>query len=305
MSSKTGFNEKLEITINLEEVFKSYIESRLFLDILSIIPIDYLSKLFTTSQQFIAFCRILRVWKFIKIIDYFNVWRKYYLGKRNFLYIVFMIFVFINLVHLNACIFYFIGKIEVDKHDRFDGQCLFSDIINRNFLSLSPVLEMNLLEKYCHFMYLGAWTVGGTIYGDIVPYAMSEQLFNQVTTFLSRIVVAFIYAQASGYISSIYMMYSNHIESKSMLIEYLEIHNMPSDVKKRINKYYEILWNNFKGMNEKYIMSDLPESITKQMKLFVFSSFTEKLTIFPQEDKAATDVNTKYASRKFIKPSVG
>ena len=61
MSSKTGFNEKLEITINLEEVFKSYIESRLFLDILSIIPIDYLSKLFTTSQQFIAFCRILRV----------------------------------------------------------------------------------------------------------------------------------------------------------------------------------------------------------------------------------------------------
>ena len=136
-------------------------------------------------------------------------------------------------------------------------------------------------------MYLGAWSVGGTIYGDIIPYAMSEQLFNQVTTFLSRIVVAFIYAQASGYISSIYMTYSNHIESKNMLIEYLEIHNMPSDVRKHVNKYYEILWNNFRGMDEDEIMGDLPESITKQIKLFVFSGFTEKLTIFPKEDKAA------------------
>ena len=287
MSSKIGFNSKLEITTNLEEVSKNYIESRLFLDALSVIPIDYLSKLFTTSQQFIAFCRILRVWKFLKIVDYLNVWRKYYLGKKNFWYISFMVFVFIYLAHLNACIFYFIGKIEVGRHNRFDGQSLFSDLINRNFLSLSPVLEMSLLEKYCHFMYLGTWTVGGTIYGDIIPYAMSEQLFNQVTTFLSRIVVAFIYAQASGYISSIYMTYSNHIESKNMLIEYLEIHNIPSDVRKRVNKYYEILWNNFRGMDEDEIMGDLPESITKQIKLFVFSGFAEKLTIFPKEDKTA------------------
>ena len=102
-----------------------------------------------------------------------------------------------------------------------------------------------------------------------------------------RIVVAFIYAQASGYISSIYLTYSNHIESKEMMIEYLEIHNMPDEIKKRVNKYHEILWNNFKGMNDDKIMGDLPESITKQIKLFVFSSFTEKLTIFPKEDKAA------------------
>ena len=116
---------------------------------------------------------------------------------------------------------------------------------------------------------------------------MSEQLFNQVTTFLSRIVVAFIYAQASGYISSIYMMYSNHIESKSMLIEYLEIHNMPSDMKKRVNKYYEILWNNFKGINDREIMIDIPENINKEIKLFVFTSFIEKFTIFPKEENAA------------------
>ena len=286
-ASKTAFDKNYDININLEETTKDYIESRLFLDILSILPLDYISMIFLSNQQFIAFWRILRLAKFIKLVDYFNIWRKYYLGKRNIWYIIFMIAVFVYLVHLNACIFYFIGKYEVGKHDRFDGQWLFTDLINRNFLSLSPVLEMSLLERYWHFMYLGAWTVGGTVYGDIVPFAMSEQLYNQVTTFLSRIIVAFIYAQASGYISSIYLTYSSHIESKDMTIEYLEIHNMPVELKKRVNKYFEILWDSFKGMNNDEIMSDLPESISKQMKLFVFYGFTEKLTIFPKEDKAA------------------
>ena len=40
-------------------------------------------------------------------------------------------------------------------------------------------------------------------------------------------------------------------------------------------------------MDEDEIMGDLPESITKQIKLFVFSGFAEKLTIFPKEDKTA------------------
>ena len=287
MASKTGFNNKFEITVDLKEISKDYIETRLILDALWIIPLDLIIRIFVENDQSVAFWRIIQLIKIYKLYDYLTIWRKYYLGKRNFWYIFFMVFVFIYLAHLNACIFYFIGKFEVDRHDRFDGQCLFSDIINRNFLTLSPVLEMSLLEKYCHFMYLGAWTVGGTIYGDIIPYAMSEQLFNQVTTFLSRIVVAFIYAQASGYISSIYMMYSNHIESKNMLIEYLEIHNMPSDMKKRVNKYYEILWNNFKGINDREIMIDLPENINKEIKLFVFTSFIEKFTIFPKEENAA------------------
>ena len=190
-------------------------------------------------------------------------------------------------VDIWTCIFYFIGKYEVKRHDRFDGQCLFRDLINRNFLSLSPVLEMSLLERYWHFMYLGAWTVGGAIYGDIIPFTASEQIFNQVTTLVSRIVVAFIYAQASGYISSLYLTYSNHIESKEMMIEYLNIHNIPIELKKRVNRYYEILWNNFKGMNDEEIMGDLPENINKEIKLHVFTSFIEKFTIFPKDDNAA------------------
>ena len=198
-----------------------------------------------------------------------------------------MMVLFVSLVHINAWIYYFIGKNEYGKHHRFDGQTLFSDIVNRPFLDFKPVLGMSLKEKYWHFIFLATWTVGCSIFGDVIPFTPIEIIFTIFLTFFSRIFVAFIYAIVSDYISSIYLTYSNHIESNSLVINYLELHNMPTELKKRVNKYYEILWDNFKGMNDDEIMGDLPESIAKQMKLFVFSSFTEKLTIFPKEDKAA------------------
>ena len=67
-ASKTAFNKNYEITTNLEEVSKDYIESRLFFDVISIIPLDYILLIFISNQQFIAFWRIIRLFKFYKIL---------------------------------------------------------------------------------------------------------------------------------------------------------------------------------------------------------------------------------------------
>lgn len=121
----------------------------------------------------------------------------------------------------------------------------------------------------------------------MIPFAMSEQLYNQITTFVSRVFIAFTYAQASEYMSSIYSTYSNHIRMRSTVVKYLELHSISKDIHKRVSKYHEILWENFKGINEGEILSDLPESINKQVKLALFSGFIEHVTLFPQNDKAA------------------
>lgn len=58
-------------------------------------------------------------------------------------------------------------------------------------------------------------------------------------------------------------------------------------MKKRVYKYHEILWNNFKGINENEILNDLPESIRKQIKFSLFNDLIKNVTLFPKDDKAA------------------
>jgi hypothetical protein len=96
--------------------------------------------------------------------------------------------------------------------------------------------------------------MGAVMYGDMIPLALSEQIFTFGAMFTARIYLAFLYAEAAGYLSSVHLAYSNHIRIRSTIIKYLEIHNFPIDMKRRVNKYHKILWDNFKGINESEIL---------------------------------------------------
>lgn len=53
--------------------------------------------------------------------------------------------------------------------------------------------------------------MGAVMYGDIIPFALSEQLFTFGAMFIARIFLAFLYAEAASYLSSIHSSYSNYI----------------------------------------------------------------------------------------------
>ena len=48
------------------------------------------------------------------------------------------------------------------------------------------------------------------MYGDIIPFAMSEQLFTFMAMFTCRVFLAFLFAEAASYLGSLHSTYSNH-----------------------------------------------------------------------------------------------
>lgn len=127
--------------------------------------------------------------------------------------------------------------------------------------------------------------MGAVMYGDMIPLTLSEQMFTFIAMFTARIYLAFLYAEAAAYLSSVHLSYSNHVRVRSTIIKYLELHNLPYDMKKRVYKYQDVLWENFKGINENEIIRDLPESIQKQIKFSLFSDLIKNVTLFPKDDK--------------------
>ena len=47
-------------------------------------------------------------------------------------------------------------------------------IRNKDFKYLRPTGEMSKIELYIQFIYLSSCTMGAVMYGDIIPFAMSE-----------------------------------------------------------------------------------------------------------------------------------
>jgi len=146
---------------------------------------------------------------------------------------------------------------------------------------------MSPLEQYLQFLYLSSGTMGAVMYGDIIPFALSEQLFTFVAMFTARIFLAFLFAEAAGFLSSLHSSYSNHVLRLNKITKWMKLNSFPAQLIERVNIYYDILWSSFRGLDEESILKDLPESLRTKAKMQMFKGLVENASLFPKDDPGA------------------
>ena len=68
------------------------------------------------------------------------------------------------------------------------------------------------------------------MYGDIIPYTLAEQLFTFVAMFSARIYLAFVFAEAANFLSSIHVNKSMHKQRAERVEFWMKQNNFPSQL---------------------------------------------------------------------------
>ena len=130
---------------------KHYVNSWLMLDLLACLPFEYFMLPFSSNyQEYIRYVRLFRLFKFSRVYELFQLVKKQSDFPSSLLVFVKLALMFILSAHFMACIYIFIGmrEAERDEPSRFDGQSMFGDMLNRDFITLKPATEMAPLELY-------------------------------------------------------------------------------------------------------------------------------------------------------------
>ena len=138
---------------------------------------------------------------------------------------------------------------------------------------------MSKVELYIQFIYLSSCTMGAVMYGDIIPFAMSEQLFDFIAMFTCRMFLAFLFAEAASYLSSVHKSQSVHTKRLQRINDWSNLNQLPQELKSRIVRFYEILWKNFRGVRQQHILKDLPESLRQDVRQHIFKNIVENWDI--------------------------
>jgi len=68
--------------------------------------------------------------------------------------------------------------------------------------------------------------MGSIMYGDIIPFTMSEELLGIFQMIIGRMFISFLFAEISSYVSSKYSTYNNHISIKSRIVKWMQLNNI-------------------------------------------------------------------------------
>ena len=103
----------------------------------------------------------------------------------------------------------------------------------------------------------------------------------------AKIFVAFVYAAAASLVSESNAAHTRHMAKETMIQQWLAHVKLPNQLRKRVGKYYELLWNKLQGQNDSETLGELPESLSTDIRLEIFSCFAES-GLFPAEELGAT-----------------
>jgi len=125
----------------IDQIHTYYVNNLLLWDILAAIPLDYLLIPFNLQPALLRTLRVLKFCKTRMFFQFITILRKHSQLPKSLITFSLFFLLFIIIGHFMATTYIFIGRREMGRHQRFDGQTMFSDITIRNFITPGPEIE--------------------------------------------------------------------------------------------------------------------------------------------------------------------
>lgn len=85
--------------------------------------------------------------------------------------------------------------------------------------------------------------MGSIVYGDIIPFTISEETVSIVEMLIGRVFISFLFAEVSSYISQQYAAYDDHTRQRGIMDKWIQLNGINGHVKRRIEKYFDYKWH--------------------------------------------------------------
>ena len=117
-----------------------------------------------------------------------------------------------------------------------------------------------------------------------MPLTPLEQIYASFVTLVSKTYLAFLYAEVSNLISSFYSAYIEHVSKTSLIVDWLKYNNCDYKIIERVVKYRNILWHKCKGIDDQGLLTSMPETLRKEVKMHLLEHLVQNTDVIPKDD---------------------
>ena len=253
---RTSFQSEGKFIRDPQEIARRYLRSWFWIDLVAAFPLSA----FLTGKSIAGIYRmvkLLRLSRLLKLMRITETLRKIGGSKVNpaILRLVLLVFWVLLAAHIVAC-----GWIFISGNP--DG--------------LDPV------TLYIRAFYWTITTLTTIGYGDITPGSNNEMIYVIFIEMLGAGMYGLIIGNIANLIANIDVAKTQYREKMETVNTFLKYRNIPHDLQRKINDYYNYLWETRRGYDEAVVIQDLPEPLRISVSLYLNQDIIEKVPIFEQ-----------------------
>ncbi|XP_036937621.1 potassium voltage-gated channel subfamily H member 4 isoform X3 [Acanthopagrus latus] len=234
-----------------------YATTWFFVDLVAALPFDLLYAFNITVTSLVHLLKTVRLLRLLRLLQKLDRYSQY-----SAMVLTLLMSVFALLAHWMACIWYMIGRKEIETNETWEtgwlhelGKRLETPYIN------STVGGPTVRSSYIAALYFTLSSLTSVGFGNVCANTDAEKIFSICTMLVGALMHALVFGNVTAIIQRMYSRRSLYHTRMKDLKDFIRVHRLPQQLKQRMLEYFQTTWSVNNGIDANELLHDFPDEL--------------------------------------------
>nr|XP_028606735.1 potassium voltage-gated channel subfamily H member 8 [Podarcis muralis] len=258
--SKSG-----QVIFEARSICIHYVTTWFIIDLIAALPFDLL---YAFNVNVVSIVHLLKTVRLLRLLRLLQKLDRY--SQHSTIVLTLLMSMFALLAHWMACIWYVIGKKEMEKkpftwdigwlHEL--GKRLESPYLGNN-TSGGPSLR----SAYIAALYFTLSSLTSVGFGNVSANTDAEKIFSICTMLIGALMHALVFGNVTAIIQRMYSRWSLYHTRTKDLKDFIRVHHLPQQLKQRMLEYFQTTWSVNNGIDSNELLKDFPDELRSDITM--------------------------------------
>ncbi|XP_075767446.1 voltage-gated delayed rectifier potassium channel KCNH4 isoform X2 [Pelodiscus sinensis] len=295
----TYVSQSGQVVYDTRSICLHYVATWFFVDLIAALPFDLLYAFNVTVTSLVHLLKTVRLLRLLRLLQKLDRYSQY-----SAMVLTLLMSMFALLAHWLACIWYVIGRKEMESNDPLTwdigwlhelGKRLEAPYIN-NSLGGPSVRSAYIASLY--FTLSSLTSVG---FGNVCANTDAEKIFSICTMLIGALMHAVVFGNVTAIIQRMYSRRSLYHTRMKDLKDFIRVHRLPQQLKQRMLEYFQTTWSVNNGIDANELLRDFPDELRADIAMHLNKDILQ-LPLFERASRGCLRALSLHIKTSFCAP---
>uniref|UniRef100_A0A3Q2QPW6 Potassium voltage-gated channel subfamily H member 8 n=1 Tax=Fundulus heteroclitus TaxID=8078 RepID=A0A3Q2QPW6_FUNHE len=295
--SKSG-----QVIFNARQICIHYLTTWFIIDLVAALPFDllYAVKVSVSVVHLLKTVRLLRLLRLLQKMDRYS--------QHSTVVLTLLMSMFALLAHWMACIWYIIGKMEMEANAYNWDIGWLHELGKRLESPYGGMVEVNatgsgpsIRSVYIASLYFTLSSLTSVGFGNVSANTDAEKIFSVCIMLIGALMHALVFGNVTAIIQRMYSRWSQYHTRTKDLKDFIRVHHLPQSLKQRMLEYFQTTWSVNNGIDCNELLKDFPDELRSDITMHLNKEILE-LSLFASASRGCLRSLSLHIKTSFCTP---
>ncbi|XP_069565197.1 potassium voltage-gated channel subfamily H member 4a [Brachyistius frenatus] len=295
----TYVSQSGQVVYDARSIYLHYFTTWFFVDLIAALPFDLLYAFNITVTSLVHLLKTVRLLRLLRLLQKLDRYSQY-----SAVVLTLLMSVFALLAHWMACVWYVIGRKEIESSDPITWEISWLQELGKRLETPyinSTMGGPSMPSAYIASLYFTLSSLTSVGFGNVCANTDAEKIFSICIMLMGALMHAVVFGNVTAIIQRMYSRRSLYHTRMKDLKDFIRVHRLPQQLKQRMLEYFQATWSVNNGINANELLHDFPDELRADIAMHLNKDILQ-LPVFERASRGCLRSLSLHIKTSFCAP---